>query len=144
MVISNTNRTRQFIPVPSSKPRLLLVSDSAERLRNLQYGISDRDYEINSARSLRELRRSCSERYDLVALDVPPGQIAAMLKLIRMSAGGSKIPIFVECDRISDDTSLAGVLPSYRAMPCHHIELLSLLRHRKATTSGVRSFRSLL
>ncbi len=144
MVISNTNPARQFIPVPSSKPRVLLVSDSAERLRNLQHGISDTDYEINSARSLNELRKSCSERYDLVALDVNPGQIAAMLKLIRTSAGGSEIPIFVESERISDDMSLAGVLPSFRAMPCHHTELLSLLRHPKATTGGLRSFRSLL
>jgi DNA-binding response OmpR family regulator len=144
MVISNTNPTPQFIPVPSSKPRLLLVSDSAERLRNLQYGISDTDYEIKSARSLKELRKSCSERYDLIALDVSPVKIAAMLKLIRTSAGCAEIPIFVESERISNEMSLAGVLPAYRAMPCHHTELLSLLRHRKVTTTGLQSSRNML
>jgi DNA-binding NtrC family response regulator len=128
MIAPNLAQVLQLTPRQASKPRLLLVSDSVERLRTLRSAINSADFELRTACSHKELRNACHEAHDLVALDVNPSQIAATLKLIRSSEGHAEIPILVESGRIINDLSLAGVLPSYRAMPCNRTELLTLLR----------------
>src|SRR5919108_2034886 len=109
----------QLIPITVTKPRLLLVSDSAERLQALRSCVAAADFEINFACTLTELRRACRLPHDLVALDAAPSQVVKMLDLIRGSAGHAEIPVLVEYTRISNEQRLAGVLPSYRAMPCN-------------------------
>jgi len=110
-----------------SKPRLLLISDSAERLRTLKVGINSANFEIRSISSLDGLHKVCRKAYDLVALSVTPGRISGILELIRMRTGLRRIPVLVESTGINDDLDLAGVLPHYRAMPCSHAELIKLL-----------------
>jgi DNA-binding response OmpR family regulator len=110
-----------------TKPRLLLISDSAERLRTLKHGINSANFEIKSISSLDGLHTACRKAYDLIALNVTPGRISSILELIRMSTGLRRIPVLVESAGINDDLDLAGVLPRYRAMPCSHTELIKLL-----------------
>src|SRR5262245_12950501 len=110
-----------------TKPRLLLISDSDERLRTLKSGINSANFEIRSISSLDALHMVCRKAYDLIALNVTPGRISAILELIRMSTGLRRIPVLVESAGINDDLDLAGVLPHYRAMPCSHTELIKLL-----------------
>jgi len=120
-----------------TKPRLLLISDSAERLRTLKHGINSASFEIRSISSLDGLHKVCRKAYDLIALNVTPGRISAILELIRMSTGLRRIPVLVESAGINDDHDLAGVLPHYRAMPCSHAELIKLLEsHIEMATRG--------
>ncbi|HKX27034.1 MAG TPA: hypothetical protein VJ302_05010 [Blastocatellia bacterium] len=133
MFAVSPHQLRQRIPVASAKVRLLLIGDSAEHLRELQFGIKSEDFEVKYVTSLPELGRACNETHDLVVLAARPSNIAAMLKMIRASAGYAGIPVLVECTNLNNDQSLAGVLPRYRAMPCNRAEMLTLLRHHKET-----------
>jgi DNA-binding NtrC family response regulator len=120
------------------------VSDSAERLRTLQSGVDRADFEVKSVGSLHELGQACLEPHDLIVLDVSPTQIAAMLKLIRLSDRHQEIPVLVESTRINNAYNLAGVLPYYRAMPCSRSEIFTLLRYHGETTDQRQSRRGML
>lgn len=134
----------RYIPVTVHKPRLLLVSDSAERLQALKSCIDGADFEINFACTLTELRSACRQPHDLVALDAAPSRVVKMLDLIRGSAGHGEIPVLVEHTRIDNDQNLAGVLSFYRAMPCNHAELHTLLSRSAETTDRKQSRREML
>jgi DNA-binding response OmpR family regulator len=144
MLATTANRAPQLIPVQIPKPRLLLVSDSAEHLQALKSCVAAADFAINFACSLKELRRACRESHDLVALDAAPSRIVKMLNLIRGSAEHAEIPVLVECTRISSDHRLAGVLPYYRAMPCNRAELHTLLSRYHETTNRMQRRREML
>lgn len=129
MLASKSSRYSPLRPAPHFKPRLLLVSDTAEGLRQLRRSINQRDFEIACAGSLEELRVACREGHDLVALDVSAAQVTPTLKLLRTSVGHKDALLLVESTRLNDDPNLIGVLPTYRAMLCSHVELLSLIRY---------------
>jgi DNA-binding response OmpR family regulator len=128
MLASAVNSALQSVPFPNSKPRLLLVSDSYDRLKSLEAGLSNNEFDITTVCSLEDLVTACSGCHDLVALDVSPEQIAPMLKQIRSSASHTTVPVLVEVTRLTSDLSLAGLLPEYRAMPCSRIEMLALVQ----------------
>ncbi len=144
MLALNVNNAPKLIPVPAPKLRLLLVTDSLERLKTLQFGINSSEFIIDSVCSIEELSHACRETHDLVALDVFPSTIVSILKLIRASAGYAETPLFVESERINSLPSLAGVLPIYRAMPCNHAELLTLLRQYRETANRTEGRRRML
>jgi CheY-like chemotaxis protein len=144
MFATKPEKALQPIAITDNKPRLLLVSDSAERLKALKSCVAAGDFEIDLACSMRELRRACREPHDLVALDAAPTNIIEMLDLIRGSAGNAEIPVLVECTRINNDRRLAGVLPNFRAMPCNSAELQVLLRKPIHATDRTHSRRLML
>ena len=139
MLAPTVHHTSPLRLAPMPKPRLLLVGDSAERLRSLQAGINRNEFEITPVCSLEELRDACREHHDLAAIDVGPAQIAPMLKILRTSAEHAEIPLLVESARLYNDHSLAGVLPSYRAMPCSRTDMLTLMRGHRETLSSSSS-----
>ncbi|MCG3163739.1 MAG: hypothetical protein JMDDDDMK_05185 [Acidobacteria bacterium] len=128
MLASAVNSALQPVSFPNSKPHLLLVSDSPDRLRSLKAGINHDEFHLTLVCSLEELATACYGCHDLVALDVSPAQIAPMLKQIRTSALHSTVPVLVEATRIKNDLTLAGLLPKYRAMPCSYTEMLTLVQ----------------
>jgi DNA-binding NtrC family response regulator len=128
MLASAVNSAFQPVSFPNSKPRLLLVSDSYDRLKSLEAGFNHNEFEITAVCSLEELVTACDNRHDMVALDVSPEQIAPMLKQIRTSASHRTAPVLVEATRLTNDLSLAGLLPEYRAMPCSRMEMLTLVQ----------------
>jgi DNA-binding NtrC family response regulator len=128
MLASAVNSALQSVSFPTSKPRLLLVSDSYDRLKSLEAGINQNDFEITMVCSLEELTTACGDRHDLVALDVSSEQIAPMLKQIRTSATHMTVPVLVEATRLTNDISIAGLLPEYRAMPCSRMEMMALVQ----------------
>jgi DNA-binding response OmpR family regulator len=144
MVATKTKKVLQPIAITDNKPRLLLVSDSAERLHALRSCVAATDFEIDLACSMKELRRACQQPHDLVALDAAPTNIIEMLDLIRGSAGNAEIPVLVECMRISNDRRLAGVLPNFRAMPCNSAEMQVLLRKHIRASDRTHSRRFML
>ena len=128
MLASAVNNALQSVPFPSPKPRLLLVSDSYDRLRSLESGFNHNEFDITSVCSLEELIIACCDRHDLAALDVSPSQIEPMLRHIRTSETHTAIPVLVEVTRLTNDLTLAGLLPEYRAMPCSHTDMITLLQ----------------
>src|SRR5215510_10680259 len=100
MLASAVNSALQPVSFPSSKPHLLLVSDCHDRLKSLEAGLSNNEFDITAVCSLEELVTACNNRHDLVALDVSPEQIAPMLKQIRTSASNATAPVLVEATRL--------------------------------------------
>jgi hypothetical protein len=128
MLASAVNSALQSVSFPTTKLRLLLVSDSYDRLKSLEAGINHNEFDITMVCSLEELVAACGDCHDVVALDVSPEQIAPMLKQIRTSASHMTVPVLVEATRLTNDLSLAGLLPEYRAMPCSRMEMMALVQ----------------
>lgn len=70
-------------PVPTSKPRLLIVSDSSENLTRLRAALNVGDVEITSAASLEEVSRACRSPHDLAVIDLGPEQLVEALGRLR-------------------------------------------------------------
>jgi len=144
MLASAINSALQSVPFPISKPRLLLVSDSNDRLNSLKAALNHNDFDITAVCSLEELVVACHDCHDVVALDVSPAQIAPMLKHIRTSAWHTTVPVLVEATRLTNDLTLAGLLPEYRAMPCSYAEMLLLMQRNNEVNSDDSSPRRVL
>jgi DNA-binding response OmpR family regulator len=140
MIARAAQTKTQSFPENVTKPRLLLISDSDERLQTLKHGIKSENFEIMCISSLDGVHKACRKAYDLVALNVNPGQISGVLELIRMRADLKQIPVLVEFAGINDDLNLAGVLPHYRAMPCSHSELIKLLDSHLEMSTQAESY----
>lgn len=144
MLVSAVNSAIQPVPFPTSKPRLLLVSDNHDGINLLKAGLNHEAFDITSVCSLEELIVACHSCHDVVALDVSPAQIAPMLKEIRTSAWHTTVPVLVEATRLNNDLNLAGLLPEYRAMPCSYSEMLMLVqRSSEAVNDGLSPRRML-
>ena len=115
-----------LINVPPNKARLLLVSDSAERLRQMRATLEYGEVELRCVCSLEELQGECATPHTLAAVDVNPAQLPAVLQMIRASLGHGEIPLLVETSRITQQPPVAGLLPHYRAMPCSLREMATL------------------
>jgi len=118
-----------------SRPHILIISDSAERIPHLQAGFDSQEVEIASAVFPEEWGYVSCDRHDLAVIDVGPGLLEPLLGNLRASKEHSDIPVLVEQSRIAA-ARLAGVLPKYRAMPCSHDELISLARRRITSITG--------
>ncbi len=141
------NRTAKLIPRPIRQTRLLLVSDSAERLRDLQNTINRPEFDITCASTFEEFLLACRDEYDeydVAVLDVLPTELVPMLKAIRMSEKNAGAAVLVEASRVNDDLNLAGVLPLYRAMPCSQAEMIALLRRPGENNTASRNPRGML
>ncbi|MBK9315583.1 MAG: hypothetical protein IPM55_15270 [Acidobacteria bacterium] len=131
MLSPSQSRYPQKFKVQSQICNLLLVSDMQERMEYFSAAIGDRGLKISRASTQEELKRFCRSRQDIVILDSGPELIEQMLHEIRSAPGMGGVPVFVPADRIVTEPSLAGVLPSYRAMPCSDEELLWLVREQQ-------------
>jgi DNA-binding response OmpR family regulator len=118
-----------------SRPRILIISDSAERIPHLQTGFDSQEVEIASAVFPEEWGYVSGERHDLAVVDVGPALLEPLLGNLRANKKHAQIPVLVEQSRIAA-VPLAGVLPKYRAMPCSHDELIRLARRRLTSISG--------
>lgn len=116
--------------VPSGRPCLLIITDSSERLSKLRASLNIGEVEITSVISPEEMCSGCRGWQDLAVVDVSPTHLGGVLKALRRCAGCTKIPVLVEAGRIYDDLSLAGLLPTYRAMPCSGSDLITLAQGR--------------
>ena len=126
MLAPTTGHNSPLRSVPAPKARLLLVADSAERLKKLNAELRNSAFEVSCAGSLEELQAACRSQHDLVALDLDATRIKAALYCLRANVLHTNVPLLVESARLSNDQGLAGVLPVFRAMPCSRNELLLL------------------
>jgi len=114
--------------IPSPKSKLLLVADSPDRLKKMKDGVHAADFEITGVCSVDELRAACRNHHDLVVLDVEAMQVKPMLSALRSSADNKTTMALVESSRLSQDHTLAGLLPTFRAMQCDQAQMSALLR----------------
>jgi len=126
------------------KTQLLIISDSSERVSQLRAALNLGEIEITCVSSPGRLGRSMHREYDLAVVDVGPGHIVGMLKVLRSNQVYAEIPVFVECSRISTEPGFAGLLPQYRAMPCCQTDLVSLVRNRIAPAASNQIERGIL
>jgi CheY-like chemotaxis protein len=122
-------------PEAVSRPRILIVSDSAERIPHLQAGFDSQEVEIASAVFPEEWGYVSGDEHDLAVVDVSPALLEPLLGNLRASKEHAEIPVLVEQSRIAA-ASLAGVLPKHRAMPCSYDELIRLVRRRLTSIAG--------
>jgi hypothetical protein len=118
-----------------SRPRILIISDSSERIPHLQAGFDSQEVEIASAVFPEEWEYVSGEKHDLAVVDVGPALLEPLLGNLRASKEHAEIPVLVEQSRIAA-APLTGVLPKYRAMPCSHDELIKLARRRLTSIAG--------
>ena len=121
--------------VAVSRPRILIISDSAERIPYLKAAFDSHEVEITLAMFPEEWSYVSGDRHDLAVVDVGPALLEPLLGNLRASKEHAEIPLLVEKSRIAE-APLAGVLPRYRAMPCSHDELIRLASRRLTSISG--------
>lgn len=123
------------IPILDAKvkkqSRLLIVSDEPQHFKFLQSEFGVAGVEITSV-TAEEMRSACRGGHDLAVIDVAPGKVLGLLETLRASEGYRDISVLVDNSRLQSEPSLAGVLPSYRAMPCNYAEIVRLTRRRVA------------
>lgn len=119
-----------------AKSRLLLVSDEPNHLKILQAELGTGEVEITNATTAEEVRRACHGGHDIAVVDVEPGIVVDVLETLRGSEGYGEISVLVENSRLLTEPSLAGVLSTYRAMPCSSNDLVRLARHRVNSSSA--------
>jgi DNA-binding response OmpR family regulator len=130
-------------PDAVSRPRILIVSDSPERVPHLQIGFDSQEVEIASALFPEEWEYVSGDKHDLAVIDVGPALLEPLLGNLRASKEHADIPVLVEQSRIAA-APLSGVLPKYRAMPCSHDELIRLARRRLTSIAGHERANALL
>src|SRR5215813_3275080 len=122
-------------PIAVSRPRVLIISDSAERIPHLQAAFDSQEVEINCAMFPEEWNYVSGDRHDLAVVDVGPTLLEPLLRNLRAGKEHAEIPLLVDKSRIAS-APLAGVLPKYRAMPCSQDELIRLARRRLTAIAG--------
>ena len=122
-------------PVAVSRPSVLIISDSAERIPYLKAAFDSQEVEITCAMFPEEWGYVSGDRHDLAVVDVGPPLLEPLLGNLRASKEHAEIPLLVEKSRIAT-APLEGVLPKYRAMPCSHDELIRLANRRLASIAG--------
>ncbi len=128
MLAPTVSYNSPFRSVPAPKTRLLLIADSAERLKELKAEINSADFEITPVSTLDDVRAVCRNHHDLAVVDVGSAQIRPVLSTLRTSLWHSTVPLLVDSTRLYENLGLAGVLPSFRAMACNRVEMRMLLQ----------------
>src|SRR5215813_5176486 len=89
-------------PVAVSRPRILIISDSTERIPQLQAAFDSKEVDIPSAVFPEEWGYVSGYRHDLAVVDVAPALLEALLGNLRASKKHAEIPVLVEQSRIAD------------------------------------------
>ncbi len=118
------------IPPVISKPRVLIIGDTAERIPDLVSAFHPHEVEITSIVFPEDWIYAARGNFDLALVDVSSELLEPLLKTIRGQASQAEIPVLVERSRAIMAESLAGVMPKYRAMACSRDEMIHLVRRR--------------
>jgi DNA-binding response OmpR family regulator len=122
-------------PAATPRPRVLIISDSAEFIPRWQAAFDQVDAEVTCALFPEEWGYVSRDAHDLAVVDVGPTLLEPLLENLRASEGHAEIPVLVEKGRTVMATP-AGLLPKYRAMPCSHDELITLALRRLTSIVG--------
>lgn len=126
------------------KLKLLIVSDAAGGMADFTGFIKGDDVHITCVSDAAELPAALELPHDIAVIDVASINIMFILESLRMSPLHSRIPVLVDVSRLDFSGDLAGIMPTYRAMPCSPQELRALTRRRIASLSEKIRSRPLL
>ena len=127
------NRSLAVREPAASKPsrlRILLVADTEERLKATKSIFSPTDADIAVVKTAEELEQVCLTPHELAVIDLEPEALEPVLRGLRENPLHGEIPLLVSAVRLIGETSLDGVLPRYRAMPCSPAEMAALVQRR--------------
>jgi CheY-like chemotaxis protein len=116
MLPDNVSRDAAPQPLPE-RCRVLVVSDDPEGSRALHAALSVEGVEFTTVGNPDRLIRAWCRGHDL----------AVVQRSCRECQG---IPVLVDISRLAGDGQLAGLLPTYRAMPCSLEQIVTLARRR--------------
>lgn len=128
-------RNQTFAPA-TTRPRVIIITDSAAGASHLQAALSKEQIALMVVHLFAEDQRACWCDHDLAIVDVAPDSLRAVLAQLRASQNCEAISILVDVTRLTNAPALAGVLSTYRAMPCGGYELLRLARRRLAALAN--------
>ncbi len=122
-------------PVRVNRPRVLIISDSAEQIPYWLAAFDSQVAEFTCAVFPEEWDHVSNDRHDLAVVDVGPALLEPLLENLRASKEHAGIHLLVEKSRIAA-APLDGVLPKYRAMPCSQDEMIRLAHRCLTSISG--------
>ena len=108
---------------------LVLFSDQLTQAVELISAFEHAHYRAITVTSVAELNALEHEGAAYVVCDVDPERLLPVLQALRTNPRWRETAALVREERISDLAALAGVCPDYRALICHHENLLTLLKH---------------
>jgi hypothetical protein len=120
------NHHNQLRPASSSF-RLLIVSDSDDRLQGMRSALYDETFHVTEAHTVAEVRAACREKLELAVVDAGTADVIAVLRTLRGDADCKEIPILIDINDLTAAFRKPGVLPRYRAMPCAQTDLVKLI-----------------
>ncbi len=108
---------------------LVLFSDQPTQAVELISAFEHACYRAIIVTSVVELNALEHDGAAFVVFDVDPERLLPVLQALRTHPRWRETAALVREERIGDLAALAGVGPNYRALICHHADLLTLLRH---------------
>ncbi len=111
---------------------LMVAGSSPERMRRLRADLDAPGAKIAWRASTEEIMFALDTSYEVVIIDVEPERLANMLRVVRERTDRAVVLVLVEGGGLNTVASLAGVLPSYRAMACCYSDLINLVHWRFA------------
>ena len=117
-------------PPAIDRLRVLVVSDSVQRVEDLQWAVDPHEVEITSVVFPEEWQYAVADQYDLALIDLDSELLESLLRSIRATHGQAEILVLVEMSRMAQAGNLAGLLPKYRAWPVGRDEMSRLARRR--------------
>jgi CheY-like chemotaxis protein len=129
MLPDNVSRDAAPQPLPE-RCRVLVVSDDPEGSRALHAALSVEGVEFTTVGNPDRLIRAWCRGHDLAVVQVIAGRLSAVLHTLRSCRECQGIPVLVDISRLAGDGQLAGLLPTYRAMPCSLEQIVTLARRR--------------
>lgn len=109
---------------------LVLFSDQSDGASALASAFAHVHYQVIVVASVAELAALELDGASFVIFDVAPEHLLAALHALRAHPRWGEAVALVRAERLGELESLAGICPSYRALLCHHVDLLTLLKHQ--------------
>jgi hypothetical protein len=108
---------------------LVLFSDWRAQLEWLVSAYEHAGYRVVPVFSLAELNALPDDGVEFFVFDVAAETLLPALQALRVDMRWRTTTALVRAERLDDVAALAGVCPTYRALICHHADLLTLLAH---------------
>lgn len=116
-------------PALTESYTLVLFTDQLEASSWLVKAYAHEHFCVIVVASVTELDALELEEAHFVVFDVTAEHLLTALQALRAQRRWRETIALVRAERLNDLESLAGIAPSYRALICHHIDLLTLLNH---------------
>jgi hypothetical protein len=124
--LARANTQASDSPIQDSEKHILLLGDSREQVQHLLMALGKNGLKISINDSLEKESNLSEVPCDLAIVALRPEKLTRALTMLRKDRQHADIPILVEQSYLLTNRTLAGVLSTYRAMPCSLAEIVRL------------------